>query len=305
MNTIVDKTELEECIKLYSENPRNFRNRYISNYKNADQQKFKEMVDRVCGPYYDQYGRKFGKILTLISTQFHIPKCQFCKKNDVEITGFNSYRRYCSSYCAGKDPNKVSAEMIKVATEKRNSSMKALRESPIDNAAYKEKLRAGMKKFYSSPAGEIMKKRQSELVKQKIMNGEFTPERTRSWNSWNASVDGIKFRSRFEAIFYAYCIDSNLPVEYESLRIPYVTPEGTHRIYITDFIDRKNKKLFEIKPSSYVDENSPKTKAAEKWCEENGFEFEFITEHDLKDLAKSITGSRDKVLKYLEAYKWA
>lgn len=63
------------------------------------------------------------------------------------------------------------------------------------------------------------------------------------------------------------------------MRIEYECDNESHT-YIVDFIDRKNKKLYEIKPTSQLDKKIVKVKEEYclKWCEKNGYELVFITE---------------------------
>ena len=116
-------------------------------------------------------------------------------------------------------------------------------------------------------------------MKDKIKNGEFTPNITNSWNYGTSYLikNGlkIKYRSSWEAFFHL----CNENLEYEKVRIEYEYKNELH-YYIVDFIDTIDKKLYEIKPISQI--SNPIVKIKEeyclKWCVENGYEFIFITE---------------------------
>lgn len=124
--------------------------------------------------------------------------------------------------------------------------------------------------------------KQSSTMKNKILNGEFTPNITNSWANSKIKIklDGKAFRSSWEAYFYIFMLDKQF-IEYEKLRLLYYDTEvNKMRTYITDFIDEENKILYEIKP--FCDTISINTinkeKAALKWCKENNYEYIFITE---------------------------
>ena len=83
-----------------------------------------------------------------------------------------------------------------------------------------------------------------------------------------------------------YYFNPNL--HYEDLRIPYLDEKGNERIYITDFVDYDNKKVYEIKPSNLVEKQMFKITEAIKWCEENNMEFILITEDYIEQMKNKI-----------------
>lgn len=123
---------------------------------------------------------------------------------------------------------------------------------------------------------EKSRKKISDTMRKKILNGEFTPCITNSWTHWDAYVKrddgkiGKKFRSNWDAAFWIL----NKECEYEKIRISYKS-EGKEKIYIVDFVDEKNRILYEIKPSSLKNkkENVNKRKSAIRWCKSNNFEY--------------------------------
>jgi hypothetical protein len=169
-----------------------------------------------------------------------------------------------------------------------------------------EKLSLRIKEFYNSDRGEqvkiklslarrgelnprhkcskerwdILAKRQSKIMKEKIASGEFTPCVTNSWanSRCKIEIDGFekKYRSSWDAAFQIL----NPMCEYEKLRIRYISPEDNDwHNYITDFIDEENKILYEIKPKGLKDtpKNKAKFEAANKWCKQNKFQFMVIS----------------------------
>lgn len=119
----------------------------------------------------------------------------------------------------------------------------------------------------------------SDKMKKKISDGEFTPNITNSWCHTRCEliVDGMvkKLRSTWEMMFFLihpYC-------EYETVRIPY-SIDGCMHNYLVDFVDRDRMMLYEIKPNSTKDTsiNKNKYESACKWCIENDYTFEYISD---------------------------
>lgn len=84
-----------------------------------------------------------------------------------------------------------------------------------------------------------------------------------------------KYRSTWERNFH-----KKYPhLLYEYTRIPYRFDNEDH-IYITDFIDINEKIVYEIKPSTLVDDAKvqAKSKAAMEWCASNDYTFIVVTE---------------------------
>lgn len=127
----------------------------------------------------------------------------------------------------------------------------------------------------------IARIKQSNTIKEKILNGEFTPCITNSWTRWrsfiniNNNTDRKYFRSNWDAAFWL--INKN-DVEYEILRIPYII-NGKQKIYIVDFYDKKNKIAYEIKPDSLKNkkENIIKEQALIEYCKKNKIDYKLIS----------------------------
>lgn len=119
----------------------------------------------------------------------------------------------------------------------------------------------------------------SKTMKRKILNGELTPksENRKRAKRIKSEITGISYRSNWELIFH----EDNRNLHYELIRIKYMDGD-IERIYITDFVDMENKIIYEIKPTSELNESNflNKLKYTKKWCKKNGFEFKVITEKD-------------------------
>jgi len=142
-----------------------------------------------------------------------------------------------------------------------------------------------MKEFNKTKKGkENIKnraKKQSKIMKNKIKNGEFTPNITNSWTHWDANLlinnEIKKFRSSWEASFYM----SNQNLLYETIRIPYLNIDNEEKTYIGDFYDDNKKILYEIKPKSVYKKQANKISNAINWCIKNGIKFVWINEDNI------------------------
>lgn len=254
------------------------------------------------GDLIDEYDHKFGHIFYDIVNPDH--KNKICKMCD-NLVKFNytktEYSNYCCVKCARKDPTRISDEQKKIGTEKRNAKMKELLDDPIRRKEYRDKIYESVMKTVTPESRLLSSKR----MKKKILDGEFTPNITNTWNHWSACVGDKKFRSRFEAIFYAHCLENDIPVEFETLRIPY-SYNGSNKIYLVDFVNRRDKIAYEIKPSNQITDEVVVAKelAAKSWCSQNGYTFTYITEIDLKEFSGKMTKMRHLVEDYLKVYKW-
>jgi len=121
--------------------------------------------------------------------------------------------------------------------------------------------------FFKIKDMDKWRKNVSNGIKNKIKSGEYIPKITNSWSNSMCvtKINGIniKFRSTWEAFFNKV----NEKLEYEKIIIPYKYNNIEHN-YIVDFVDFKNKILYEIKPKSerYKNINKIKFEYALKWC---------------------------------------
>lgn len=97
--------------------------------------------------------------------------------------------------------------------------------------------------MYGTKMSMIDKKRRSDIMKEKILSGEFTPNSNNRNTHWDARYENKCYRSSWEAL-YQYI---NPHAEYEQLRIKY-SINNTTKIYIVDFVDHINKQVVEVKP---------------------------------------------------------
>lgn len=119
-------------------------------------------------------------------------------------------------------------------------------------------------------------KKQSLVLKNKILNGTFTPKtsnyKTFGMIEFRHNGEIRKVRSLWELLFWI----ENEDFKYEKIRLKYFDPiEQRERIYITDFYDETINKIIEVKPKKYQDIRYHSKRQA---CIDNGFEFEVLDE---------------------------
>jgi hypothetical protein len=144
-----------------------------------------------------------------------------------------------------------------------------------------------------------MKDKMSCIMKEKILNGEFTPKsenyKTFGMIEFYHNNNVRKVRSLWELLFWI----ENENLEYEKIRIEYFdTLTNKNRIYITDFYDSKNNEIIEIKPKKYQDIRFRDKKIA---CEKKGYRFKTLDEKyfsKYKNDSKIISLLENKVINY-------
>ena len=122
--------------------------------------------------------------------------------------------------------------------------------------------------MYGVRLSDADKQKKSVTMKKKILSGEFTPNSNNRNTHWDAELDGIRYRSSWEAL-YKYI---NPVAEYEVLRLEYLF-ETVTRIYIVDFVDHANKIVVEIKPKELCvgPRFEAKIKALRTWAKGNSY----------------------------------
>lgn len=210
-----------------------------------------------------------------------------------KISNSNKGKKRCLEVCQRQSNRMLGTKQSSITTARRVQSRKN-NGNPWFSKETKQKLSNSNKITHSSKEFREKHKetyknsriKQSNTIKKKIASGEFTPPITNSWTRWEAfAVKNNKkkhFRSSWEAAFWLIT-----DFEYEKIRIPYVL-NGKNKIYITDFVDEKQKKIFEIKPDSTREtaKNKAKFSAAQCWATENGYSFEIIGESWFKSNLK-------------------
>jgi hypothetical protein len=303
------KIDVFIALQTYNDNPIVFANKfYRSKHKTNYKTYFYKLI---C--YFDNNfnmeNKEAGKILyDVVYPNDKKKKCIACKTNTVTHLNYGlGYSNFCSLSCS-RSICKMTDNTKRIASDKRQQTIRERSKDKnwIENRA--EKLSKSTKKRYEDPNERT---KQSKMMKEMILEGKFTPNITNSWTRWESKIGKKKFRSTFDALFYMYSETNNKDYVYEKLRIPYYL-NGKKFIYITDYISERDKIVVEIKPESLLtnETNTAKEKALSKWCKENGYKYQIITEKFLKEFFITLypNCSNDNYLPVLnkikESYKW-
>lgn len=127
--------------------------------------------------------------------------------------------------------------------------------------------------MYGTSMSQEQREYKSELMKRKILSGEFTPNSNNRNTHWDSFYNGKKYRSSWEALYQYFDPEA----EYETLRIPYCYNNNKH-IYILDFVNHQTKVVVEVKPKELLQDSKTQVKirTASQWCASNGYEFIII-----------------------------
>lgn len=115
---------------------------------------------------------------------------------------------------------------------------------------------------------ELTKIKQSNIMKEKILSGKFTPNSNNRNTHWNSFFNNKPYRSSWEALYQYF----NPADEHESLRITY-RYNNTEYVYIVDFINYDTKIATEVKPKELCNTEKfiAKFNALSNWGLINGF----------------------------------
>lgn len=136
--------------------------------------------------------------------------------------------------------------------------------------------------MYGTHMTEEAKLAKSNMMKQRILNGEFTPNSNNRFTQKNVPYKDKKFRSSWEVLFYAL----NPDYQYEKLRIKYAGKDSKDHVYIVDFVNHEKKIAVEIKPKELLNKqnNDIKINALKQWCIDNKYECKIITQYEIRDM---------------------
>lgn len=134
------------------------------------------------------------------------------------------------------------------------------------------------------PTGS-QKMKQSEKMKQLILDGKFTPNSNNRNTHWDSTYKGKKYRSSWEALCqYVYP-----EAKYEELRITYNNLDKI-KVYIVDFVDHVNRQVIEVKPKELQQGDIFKSKMESlyTWANEHEYKVIIFDREYIKDLSLSI-----------------
>lgn len=205
-------------------------------------------------------------------------------------SGFAKYCESCQEDEVWKRADHPDRDTDEIA-EKISESRKEWAKTEEGREFYEKQGRRNsrkLKEFYDTEKGRELKKRaaekQSETMRRKVRDGEFTPPVNNRFTSWDAEIefpDGTvrSYRSSWEACMHL----SNPELNYESVRIPYQDESGKDRVYIADFEDPETGRVIEIKPKKYWMKQSDKMDQIIRFCRDNGRPFTWVNEHNISE----------------------
>ena len=139
--------------------------------------------------------------------------------------------------------------------------------------------------MFGSVMSTESKNEKSKIMKQKILDGTFTPNSNNRNTHWDSYFKDKKFRSSWEAIYYSLHPEAL----YESLRIPY-TYNNKEYVYIVDFVNHISQEVIEIKPKELLDKGATPAKlsALAQWSENNSYLMHIITQDNIAEMTTEV-----------------
>lgn len=297
------------------DSPRNFllKERIIK-YKKTNKGKVLLWVNKNCDLPQDieeiisLYGdrRTFLYCLSFSILPSDIPICPICgDKCKLSSSGKRFFRKTClKQSCQNKmreikSINRYGCKNVSQAKEIQEKKKKLSLEkfgttTPLKNEKIKNKIRESLESHYGKDYSKVINKERIKTFKKKY--GVENPSQVKEFQSKKSTrykYDGYNFRSSYELIFYLYCKELNLNVEYESISIPYKDYEGIIHYYYPDFI--VDDQLIEIKGDHLLDDegnlnssiydNSEKQKEIDK-CKQKCMEENKVVVLKKEDISK-------------------
>lgn len=272
--------EIKAAVEANGKNP-NFSRGLVKPYSKEVLNQYKEFFDEnffetksireflycIKNSVYKHPMCKCGKPAKSLKTTYCSISCQnrYCRPEHKKARNI-FFRRFLCKSC-----NEFAAKCLGHLC--RPCGYKKQRETIIET--YKnEEVRNKFRKSIS----EESKRKQSETMKRKIANGEFTPKSNNRQTKQRLYEDNIAFRSSREHKAYLYFKENSIAIKFEKLRIQYFY-EGHKRNYIVDFVDEQNRVAYEVKPDCmYKEKELVKEQALINWCKENDYRYERINE---------------------------
>lgn len=207
----------------------------------------------------------------------HICKCCNTKLGYESFKHLN-FNLYCIQCTAGKvwhltenlDKDKLLARSAKVSESLisfyKTDAGKNLSSSTRDQRS------ASLKAYNKTSEGIATKERvrlsNSETMKNKILDGSFTPNTNNRNTHWESVLDNKVYRSSWESIYHYH----NPGDSYEVLRIPYYI-NGKRKTYIVDFVNHDLRIATEVKPAELLENEITiaKLSALRSWCSINNY----------------------------------
>lgn len=261
----------------------------------------------------DSCNRFYYKLLIAGGEEFF---CSHCSAQlGIESFNYTGWNQGMSKYCIpctkkGVWRSSLSEQQLadrgkkisqaKIAFYQTDAGVRAAKKIGLKNSI-------ALKEFYQTEQGRVnienSRKRNSTIMKDKILSGEFTPNSNNRNTHWDAYYNNKKYRSSWEALYQYF----NPDALYEKLRIAY-SFNGKEKIYIIDFIDYTNNIVAEVKPEELCcgEQFEIKINALKRWALDNNFTVRlagrdyFRTKGVPLDWQKFDSSTKRKILKIYE-----
>jgi len=229
-------------------------------------------------------------------------KCTSCKKETKFISINKGYCKTCSNFCKSSGAGKIACSgngrdnwrKASIAF-KLKSKGKTYEEMYGEEKATIKKEKLRLAHLNNHPTEET-KLKQSILMKNKVLKGEFAPNIGNRLIHKKLKIkigdNEYQFRSSWELKFANFLFSLNITdIGYEKLRILYYdTTKKKERVYVVDFLLQEYGLVFEIKPKNILKQQNAidKDKALVSYCRNNNYKRLIINESDLDNNFKRI-----------------
>lgn len=195
-----------------------------------------------------------------------------CGKETKFVNVVVGYRKHCSLKCAHND------EESKIKRRKTNLERYGT-ENVLSSEKIRNKLHQTMLEKYGST--EIFstthfkeKHKKNSIKKYKVahpmQNKDVYAKNAKSRKHYK--YNDVYFDSSWELAFWVYCLDNNIKIEREPLKIKYIDENNKQHYYYPDF-RINNLQIIEIKGDQYLDiDGKLLDKSKQKCIEENNIE---------------------------------
>lgn len=217
--------------------------------------------------------------------------CNYCSKElTIKSYSYVGWNKGFSKYCPqctklGVWRTNLSEDALKDRGEKISEAKRKFYRTEKGKKTAKsngKKISSSLKEFHKTELGAAARQKSaklnSEIMRNRILNGTFTPNSNNRNTHWDSEYNGKKYRSSWEAVYQYFYPDAL----YEQLRIEYNYNNRTH-IYIVDFLDHKRQVVCEVKPKEMCSDKRTQRKldALYKWANENGYKVEIFSEENI------------------------
>lgn len=232
---------------------------------------------------------------------YMLEKEHFCNHCSARLTiksyNYVGYNKGFSKYCpecttTGVWRQNQSRQSLRERGKKISLSKKEFYSTPKGKETSKQngkKISKSLKQFHKTEAGAKARTKSavinSTIMRERILNGTFTPNSNNRNTHWQSTYGSKSYRSSWEAL-YQYFYPMAL---YENLRIEY-SYNNKKLVYIVDFIDHTRKVVCEVKPTELLTDKKTQCKleSLRTWAADNDYTVELFTLNSILSLEEPV-----------------